>query len=36
MTDYNPPGPLGAGSAPLGNLGTVVPEEDAVACLAAA
>ena len=36
MTDYSPPGPLGAGSAPLGNLGTVVPEEDAVACLAAA
>ena len=36
MTGYTPPGPLGAGSAPLGNLGTVVPEEDAVACLAAA
>jgi D-threo-aldose 1-dehydrogenase len=40
MTGYSPHGPLhgplGAGSAPLGNLGTVVPEEDAVACLAAA
>ena len=36
MTAYTPHGPLGAGSAPLGNLGTVVPEADAVACLAAA
>ena len=36
MTGYRPHGPLGAGSAPLGNLATVVPEEDAVACLAAA
>ena len=36
MTAYAPHGPLGAGSAPLGNLGTVVPEADAVACLAAA
>jgi len=36
MTGYTPHGPLGAGSAPLGNLGTVVPEEDAAACLAAA
>jgi D-threo-aldose 1-dehydrogenase len=33
MTGYTPHGPLGAGSAPLGNLGTVVPEEDAIACL---
>src|SRR3981189_517183 len=36
MTDYTPHGPLGVGSAPLGNLGTVVPEESAVACLQAA
>jgi D-threo-aldose 1-dehydrogenase len=36
MTDYSPYGPLGAGSAPLGNLGTAVPEEAAVACLQAA
>ena len=36
MTGYSPHGRLGAGSAPLGNLGTVVPEADAVACLAAA
>ncbi len=36
MSDYRPHGPLGAGSAPLGNLGTVVPEDDAVACLQAA
>lgn len=36
MTDYTPHGPLGAGSAPLGNLGTAVPEEDATACLLAA
>ncbi len=36
MTDYTPPGPLGVGTAPLGNLGTVVPEESAVACLQAA
>jgi D-threo-aldose 1-dehydrogenase len=36
MTDYRPHGPLGAGSAPLGNLGTVVLEEAAVACLQAA
>jgi D-threo-aldose 1-dehydrogenase len=36
MTGYSPHGPLGAGSAPLGNLGTVVTEADAVACLAAA
>jgi D-threo-aldose 1-dehydrogenase len=36
MTGYIPHGPLGAGSAPLGNLGTVVPEEDAIACLDAA
>ena len=36
MTDYSPHGPLGAGSAPLGNLGTTVPEEAAVACLQAA
>ena len=36
MTDYTPPGPLGLGTAPLGNLGTVVPEESAVACLQAA
>ena len=27
MTNYTPPGPLGLGTAPLGNLGTVVPEE---------
>ena len=25
MTGYTPHGPLGVGSAPLGNLGTVVP-----------
>jgi D-threo-aldose 1-dehydrogenase len=36
MTDWKPHGPLGAGSAPLGNLATVVSEEDATACLAAA
>jgi D-threo-aldose 1-dehydrogenase len=36
MTGYIPHGPLGAGSAPLGNLGTIVPEEAAVACLQAA
>ena len=36
MTGYSPPGPLGAGTAPLGNLGAVVLEEDAIACLAAA
>ena len=36
MTGYTPHGPLGVGSAPLGNLGTVVPEEAAVACLQAA
>ena len=36
MTGYTPPGPLGLGTAPLGNLGTVVPEESAVACLQAA
>ena len=36
MTGYTPPGPLGLGTAPLGNLGTVVPEEAAVACLQAA
>jgi len=36
MTGYSPHGPLGAGSAPLGNLGTVVPEGAAIACLQAA
>jgi D-threo-aldose 1-dehydrogenase len=36
MTGYTPPGPLGVGTAPLGNLGTVVPEESAIACLQAA
>ena len=36
MTGWQPHGPLGAGSAPLGNLGSIVPEDDAVACLAAA
>ena len=36
MTAYTPHGPLGVGTAPLGNLGTVVPEEAAVACLEAA
>ena len=40
MTGWQPHGPLhgglGAGSAPLGNLATVVTEEDAIACLAAA
>jgi D-threo-aldose 1-dehydrogenase len=40
MTGWQPHGPLhgglGAGSAPLGNLATVVTEEDATACLAAA
>ena len=36
MTDWHPHGPLGAGSAPLGNLATVVPEAEAAACLAAA
>ena len=36
MTDYSPHGPLGAGSAPLGDLGTAVPEEAAIACLQAA
>jgi D-threo-aldose 1-dehydrogenase len=36
VSSYTPHGPLGAGSAPLGNLGTEVPEQDAVACLAAA
>ena len=40
MTGWQPHGPLhgglGAGSAPLGNLATVVTEEDAAACLAAA
>jgi hypothetical protein len=33
MTGRSPHGPLGAGSAPLSNLGTVVPEEDAIACV---
>ena len=36
MTGYTPHGPLGVGTAPLGNLGTVVPEDSAVACLQAA
>jgi D-threo-aldose 1-dehydrogenase len=36
VTGYVPHGPLGAGSAPLGNLGVVVPEEAATACLQAA
>jgi D-threo-aldose 1-dehydrogenase len=36
MTGYTPHGPLGVGTAPLGNLGTVVPEESAVACLVSA
>ena len=27
MTGYTPPGPLGVGTAPLGNLGTAVPED---------
>ena len=36
MTGYTPHGPLGVGTAPLGNLGTVVPEDSAVACLKAA
>jgi D-threo-aldose 1-dehydrogenase len=36
MTGWQPHGPLGAGSAPLGNLATVVSEDDATACLAAA
>ncbi|MBN9486884.1 MAG: aldo/keto reductase [Alphaproteobacteria bacterium] len=35
-SSYSPHGPLGAGSAPLGNLGSVVPEEVANACLQAA
>jgi D-threo-aldose 1-dehydrogenase len=35
-SSYSPHGPLGAGSAPLGNLGSVVPEEVAGACLQAA
>lgn len=35
MSDYVPHGPLGMGSAPLGNLITVVPEADAEACMAA-
>ena len=35
MTDYIPHGPLGMGSAPLGNLITEVPEADAEACIAA-
>jgi len=36
VSDYIPHGPLGMGSAPLGNLSTVVPEADAEACMAAA
>src|SRR6476620_9556408 len=36
MTGYTPHGPLGVGTAPLGNLGTVVPEDSAVGCLQAA
>lgn len=36
MTGYTPHGPLGVGTAPLGNLGTAVPEDSAVACLQAA
>ena len=36
MTGYTPQGPLGVGTAPLGNLGTVVPEDSAVDCLQAA
>src|SRR6185437_15654866 len=36
MSSYRPHGPLGAGSAPLGNLGSVVPDEVASACLEAA
>jgi len=35
MTSYIPHGPLGMGSAPLGNLITEVPEADAEACIAA-
>jgi D-threo-aldose 1-dehydrogenase len=36
MSGWHPHGPLGAGSAPLGNLAAVVPEAEAIACLAAA
>lgn len=36
MTDYIPHGPLGMGSAPLGNLASVVPEDAAIACIQAA
>ena len=36
MTGWQPHGPLGAGSAPLGNLATAVPEHEAAACLGAA
>jgi D-threo-aldose 1-dehydrogenase len=36
MSDYLPHGPLGLGTAPLGNLGSVVPEESSIACLEAA
>ncbi|MCC6718536.1 MAG: aldo/keto reductase [Acetobacteraceae bacterium] len=35
MTGYIPRGPLGMGSAPLGNLITEVPEADAAACVEA-
>ena len=35
MTTYIPHGPLGMGSAPLGNLITEVPEPDATACIEA-
>ena len=35
MTSYTPHGPLGMGTAPLGNLITEVPESDAAACIAA-
>ena len=35
MTSYIPHGPLGMGSAPLGNLITEVPEADSEACIAA-
>jgi len=35
MTGYIPHGPLGMGSAPLGNLITEVPEAEAEACIAA-